>query len=280
MSEATAIQAVEGGELPPAPIHTNDAMVAMIERVVMDPSADLEKLERMLDMKERLDAQRAKSLADQAFAKASAEFPNIPLNGKNNHNGTRYAELKDIMSYTRPALSKYGFALSFSTETTDKDVIVTAELAHEGGYTRKNSLALPRDVGTGRNAVQAVGSTQTYGQRYTAQAILGLSLGEEEEDDGAKGRAAPPHQKDLWLQTVLQDLHPSADAREKAEAVAECLEAEWRRKKTVQQLSNEWYRRAHLIEGDNGLEVKYPDLYANVLASYEARLLIIQGGAA
>lgn len=261
------------------PSTASDPMISMIERLVSNPDADLDKLERMLSLKKEHEANVAKRAADQAFAKASAEFPSIPLNGKNNHNGTRYAELKDIMTYTRPALSNHGFALSFSTEVTDRDVIVTAELAHEGGHTRRNSLPLPKDTGAGRNAVQAVGSTQTYGMRYTAQAILGLSLGEEEEDDGAAGRAAPPRQKDLWLQTVLQDLHPNADAREKAEAVANCLEAEWRRKTTAQQLANEWTRRAHLIEGDDGLEAKYPGLYANVLASYEARLQAIQGGA-
>lgn len=161
-----------------------DPMVSMIERIATDPSADLGKLERMLDMKERMDAQNAKSAFDAAFSKASAQFPDIPLRGENKHQKTRYALLKDILSCVRPVLSEHGFALSFSTEVTEQSVIVTAELSHEGGHSKRNSLPLPRDTGAGRNAVQAVGSSQTYGQRYTAQAILGLSLGEDTEDDG------------------------------------------------------------------------------------------------
>ena len=38
-----------------------DPMVSMIERVAMDPNADLAKLERMLELKEKHDANQAKA---------------------------------------------------------------------------------------------------------------------------------------------------------------------------------------------------------------------------
>lgn len=260
-------------DLPTLPA---DPYINMIERVAMDPDADLEKLERMMELRERHEAGLAKKMHDQAFAKASSEFPEIPLNGKNKHNNTSYALLKDIISKTRPVLSKHGFSLSFSTEITDKDVVVTAELAHEAGHTRRNSLPLPRDAGAGRNAVQAVGSTQTYGQRYTAQAILGLSLGEDTEDDGNSGAAAPKKQADTWAQTVVQDMHPNSTEEEKARAIADAIIAQWGRKKSERQLFSEWDRREHLIEGDRGLEGRFPHMYADVLAAYEARLMSLK----
>lgn len=253
-----------------------DPYISMIERVAMDPEADLEKLERMLALREKHEANQAKSAADSAFAKASADFPEIPLNGKNNHNGTTYALLKDIISKTRPVLSAHGFSLSFSTEITEKDVIVTAHLAHELGYERTNSLPLPRDNGAGRNAVQAVGSTQTYGQRYTAQAILGLSLGEDTEDDGQSSAASAPKSTDSWAKTIVQDMHPNATSEQKAKAVADAIIAQWDRKKSERQLFNEWDRRANLIEGENGFEGKFPHLYDDVLASYESRILALK----
>lgn len=258
------------------PAQPADPMVSMIERVAMSDEADLEKLERMLQLKADHEAAEAKKVADRAFAVASAEFPKVPLNGKNLHNGTKYAKLEDIISHTRPVLARHGFALSFSTEVTERDVIVTAELAHEAGHTRTNSLPLPRDTGAGRNAVQAVGSTQTYGQRYTAQAILGLSLGEDTEDDGDTGAAQPPKMKDTWAQTVVRDMHPNATPREKAEAIAQALEAQWQRKNSERQLFSEWDRRVSLIEGPDGLETKHPDLYANVLDAYQARLMAMK----
>ena len=159
-----------------------DPMVSMIERICMDPNADMAKLERMLDMKERHEAQQAKAAFAEAFSRASARFPTIPMNGKG-HNNKPYATLKDITRLTRPVLAEHGLALTFSIEV-GQEVIVTAELMHEAGHSKTTSIALPRETSGSKNAVQAVGSSQTYGQRYTAQAILGLSLGDDTEDDG------------------------------------------------------------------------------------------------
>lgn len=251
-----------------------DPMVSMIERIAMDPSSDISKLEKMLEMKERNDANNAKAAFDAAFSKASAEFPDIPLNGENKHQKTRYALLKDILSGVRPVLSVYGLALSFSTEVDKDFVTVTAELSHENGHSKRNSIPLPRDTGAGRNAVQAVGSSQTYGQRYTAQAILGLSLGEDSEDDGAASGEAqkrPAPIRDPWTHTILSELGPDATDRDKAMAVAQALCAQFKRMKGLKQIGNEWDRRVHLIEGDKGLEGKHPDLHETVCDAYELR---------
>jgi hypothetical protein len=178
-----------------------DPMVSMIERLAMDPSADLAKLEKMLDMKERHEAAQAKAAFNAAFSAASASFPTIPLNGKSN-NG-RYATLEDITRLTRPVLSKHGLALTFTIDV-GQDVVVTAKLMHEKGHSETTSMALPRDTSGSKNAVQAVGSTQKYGQRYTAQAILGLSLGDDDEDDGAAAGGDPTINADQFV--ILRDL--------------------------------------------------------------------------
>ena len=201
----------------------SDPMVSMIERIASDPNSDLSKLERMLEMKEKLDAQNAKAAFDAAFSRASAQFPDIPLRGENKHQKTRYALLKDILSGVRPILSAHGLALSFSTEVDKDFVTVTAELSHEGGHSKRNSIPLPRDTGAGRNAVQAVGSSQTYGQRYTAQAILGLSLGDDTEDDGEGATGVQPISADQF--TELRDLIDRAGITEDVVCQAEKIAA-------------------------------------------------------
>lgn len=266
MSEA--LQKIE-----PQEVRAADPMVSMIERVAMSPDLPIERLERMMDMKERMDAKAAKAEFDAAFSRASAEFPDIPLNGENKHQKTRYALLKDILSGVRPVLSRYGLALSFSTVVDENFVTVTAELSHQGGHSKRNSIPLPRDAGAGRNAVQAVGSSQTYGQRYTAQAILGLSLGDDTEDDG---NGSGKHQEDerkggkpySWAETVTQDLPEDATPREKAEAIAAALVAQFKRMKGVRQIDNEWDRRAAIIDS---LETKHNDLWENVITAYDVR---------
>lgn len=198
-----------------------DPMVSMIERICMDPEADMAKLERMLDMKERHEAQKAKAAFAEAFARASAEFPTIPLNGKG-HNQKPYATLKDITRLTRPVLAAHGLALTFSIDVGEQ-VVVTAELMHEAGHSKTTSIALPRETSGSKNAVQAVGSSQTYGQRYTAQAILGLSLGDDTEDDGAGANAGAAITEEQFRE--LQDLIEKAGIADDVVCKAEKINA-------------------------------------------------------
>lgn len=194
----------------PAPMRAEvTPMIAMIERVALDPSASIEKLEQMLALKERMDAKDAERAFAAAFSAASAEFPMIPLNGKG-HNAKPYALLKDIIAITRPILASHGLILTWNVETTDK-VKVTAKLAHRDGHSQTTSIVLPADASGSKNAVQAFGSTQTYGQRYTAQAILGLSLGDDVDDDG-KGSTAGTISDDQFI--ALRDLMEQAGGDE------------------------------------------------------------------
>ena len=158
------------------------SFAAQIERICMNPDIPLDRLEKMLDMKERMDAREAEQAFNAALSAASAEMPSIPLNGKG-HNKMPYALLKDIIGYTRPVLAKHGLHLSWTIDTGEA-VTVTAKLRHIQGHAETTSIVLPRDNSGSKNNVQSVGSSQTYGQRYTGQAILGLSLGDDVDDDG------------------------------------------------------------------------------------------------
>lgn len=249
-----------------------DPMVSMIERIAMDPASDLEKLEKMLEMKERHEASQARAEFASAFARASADFPSIPLKGIG-HNNKPYATLKDIISHTRPVLSQNGLALTFAINTSGAKIVVTAKLMHKAGHCESTSIDLPADTSGSKNAVQSVGSSQTYGQRYTAQAILGLSLGDDSEDDGGGSGQMPTNAapRDPWTHAIVSEMAVDATPRDKAMAVADALCRQFQRMKGEKQLMNEWDRRSHLIEGDKGFEGKHPDLYETVLDAYAAR---------
>lgn len=97
-------------------------------------------------------------------------------------------------------------------ESAPDKVTVTAELMHVAGHSKTTSMELPRDTSGSKNAVQAVGSSQTYGQRYTAQAILGLSLGDDTDDDGAGAADSGKIDADQYFQ--LRNLIDEAAADE------------------------------------------------------------------
>ena len=70
--------------------------------------------------------------------------------------------------------------------------MVVGVLRHEAGHKEEAELVLPADVSGGKNPVQAVGSSLSYGQRYVTKLLLNLAsrrLGED--DDGQIGWRDP-----------------------------------------------------------------------------------------
>ena len=189
----------------------HDQVLSMIERIVMSPDVPMDRLEKMLEMQERILKRQEQAAFNTALVSAMAEMPMFPLNGQG-HNNMAYAKLKDIIGATRPTLSKFGLALTFDVKTEGGTVTTTAVLRHSMGYVDRVQINLPNDTSGSKNAVQAAGSAQTYGQRYAAQAILGLSLGDDVDDDGAalsKGLITP----DQYIQ--LRDKAEDAGTAEK-----------------------------------------------------------------
>jgi hypothetical protein len=159
------------------------AILSMIERAARDPAVDIEKMERLFAMQERMLLRNAEAAYNEALASMQPELPEVEQHGQNTHTKTRYAKWEDIHEAIAPVLSKHGFALTFRTAEANSKVTVTAILRHRDGHKDETALSLPTDTGAGRNAVQAVGSSLSYGKRYTACAILNIRT-RGEDDDG------------------------------------------------------------------------------------------------
>jgi hypothetical protein len=180
-----------------------DPMVSMIERVAMDPSLPVERLTALMDMRERQLNKEAEQVFNQAFAAAMAEMPDVPKSGKNNHSGQKYSTLDDLIRTTRPVLARHGLSLNWQTSASGNEYSVTAIVRHAMGHSIQTTLTGARDNGKQMNALQGGGSTETYLKRYTGFSILGLSSGDEVEDDGRTG-GDPTVNADQYI--VLRDL--------------------------------------------------------------------------
>lgn len=168
----------------PQPQLPADNMVSMIERVAMDPNIPVDRLTALMDMRERQMDKEAEQVFNQAFAAAMAEMPDIPKSGHNKHSGQRYSTLDDLIRTTRPVLARHGLSLNWQTSAQGNDYSVTAIVRHAKGHSIQTTLTGARDSGKQMNALQGGGSTETYLKRYTGFSILGLSSGDEIEDDG------------------------------------------------------------------------------------------------
>jgi len=161
-----------------------DPMVSMIERVAMDPELPIERLTALMDMRERQMNKEAEQVFNQAFAAAMGKMSDVPRTGKNNHTNQRYSTLDDLIRKTRSVLARHGLSLNWQTAIDGQNITVTAIVRHAQGHSIQTTLSGPRDNGKQMNALQGGGSTETYLKRYSGFSILGLSSGDEVDNDG------------------------------------------------------------------------------------------------
>lgn len=181
--------------LPAETVDYGGGLLEVIARAARDPSVDIDKLERLIAMRERVEAQQAKIAFTQAKLAMRPYLPVIDMRGrivirdKNDPDKiiqeTAFARFEDIHAAVMPVLTEYGFDLSFKNGLSpDGKVRVTTILDHTAGHSEDTYFDLPHDSSGSKNAVQAVGSSTSYAKRYGVLSILNIRVAGE-DDDGA-----------------------------------------------------------------------------------------------
>lgn len=168
--------------------------VTMFERLAKDPNVPVDKLERLVALQERVMAKNAEAEFNAALAQMQADLPTIGERGgikdRAGNVQSTYALWEDVNRAILPVLKAHGFSLTFRQDSSEKGICVTGVLAHRGGHSERTSITLPADTSGSKNAVQSVGSSVSYGKRYTAGMLLNLtSCGED--DDGHRAGLKP-----------------------------------------------------------------------------------------
>jgi len=192
----------EAGTVAIHPASDTTSLLQVITRAASDPAVDIDKMERLMAMHERMVARDAKAAFAAALSEMQPELPVIDRRGRievrekdaqGKRNGeiqqsTPYALWEDINEAIRPVLHKYGFALAFRIKKEADRVEVTSVLSHNQGHSDECTLSLPMDTTGSKNNVQAIGSSISYGKRYGALALLNITT-RGEDDDGRKAGA-------------------------------------------------------------------------------------------
>jgi hypothetical protein len=165
------------------------ALMKIIDRAAMDPNFDPAKLSQLLDVKERWDREEARKAFIVAMVAFKAEVPEILKSKAVSIPGGaafKHAELATVCDAVVPALSRHGFAHRWEVNQEERLITVTCVLTHERGHeTRMTLQGYPDDSGK-KNAIQQVGSTVTYLERYTLMAATGLAAkGMDNDGNGA-----------------------------------------------------------------------------------------------
>lgn len=220
-----------------------DALVILIERVAMNPDLPIERLQQVLDMKERMEDRAREDQARQAerdyfaaMASCQKALPVVIKDKSNSHTKSRYADLAAIERYAMPVIHDHGFSVSFQPDGTTADALrIKWEVGHAGGYSKSGVSEIPLD-GKGlkgndnKTAVQTFGSTATYGRRYLLCMLFNISTGDD-NDGNAPQQQAPdrinPEQfitlRDLLEKSGMPEpmFHSAMGARKPEEAILE-----------------------------------------------------------
>lgn len=183
---------VEHQQNPPQSEAT--AIIQVIERAASNPNIDVEKMERLLAMQERIMTQNAKMAFNESMRLAQSEMPKIRRNKENKETHSKYADLEAVTDAAVPIYTKHGFSLSYGTADCPipGHYRVTGLCAHSGGYERGYQADVPID-NTGPKGTQnktmthGFGSTMSYGRRYLLCLIFNITLTNEDKDGNQLG---------------------------------------------------------------------------------------------
>lgn len=177
---------------------TNDpgTIMQVISRAASDPQTDVDKLERLMGMYERLEERKAEGEFARAMNVAQSEIRRVAADANNSQTRSKYATYAKLDSALRPVYAKHGFSLSFDTGEAPAELVVrvVCYVMHESGHTRTYHVDMPADGkgakgGDVMTKTHATGSAMSYGMRYLLKMIFNVAVGEE--DDDGNGAASP-----------------------------------------------------------------------------------------
>lgn len=186
------------------PISDNTALMTAIAQAARDPNVDVDKMERLFAMHEKMQARQAEQAFSDAMKAAQADMPMVGKDRHNTQTNSDYATLDAINKAITPIYTRHGFSLTFDTEDSPLEghVRVVCRVLHRDGHSKSYNYDTPMD-GTGiggkvnKTPTHARGSAITYGRRYLVLMIFNLSTGYDDD-----GNAASGYDSSDWLAAI------------------------------------------------------------------------------
>jgi hypothetical protein len=195
-------QGTDAGLLTVPPGDNASAVLALINRIALDACADVEKLDRVMALYERLKAKEAELQYNAAKGRILKKLAGIKIvknrpalyeieNGKPQNGACeafKYAPLEEIDKHLRPLLAEEQMDLSYSDEPLESGgILIRGRLKHlPSGHYEDSFMPAPLDTTGGKSQVQAVGSSNSFLRRYVLCNIFNIVV-VGDDDDGNGG---------------------------------------------------------------------------------------------
>lgn len=187
-------------------------------RMAVSQNADLAKISQLMDLQERWERNEAKKAYVVAMNAFKANPPLITKNeiaefiGKNGEIVEwEYSTLDHIHDAVLSELSRHGISHRWIVEQPKTETVrVTCILTHKFGHSEQTTLEGPVDHSGTKNAIQAIGSSAKYLERYTLMAATGLA----DKSPDTDGLASSPNQGngEVRIKDFLRLIQKAADS--------------------------------------------------------------------
>lgn len=150
-------------------------------------------LERMMDLKERMDAKAAELAFNRAFVSLQQDIPVIVASSEIPSRG-KYERFEDVMRVVGPLLTKHGFSVSFAMTAEVNRITETCHLRHRDGHSSVNAFSV-RVGGRADSETQADCKAATTAKRNALLNCLNIVIRQDvyqnEDGDDARIEGAP-----------------------------------------------------------------------------------------
>lgn len=163
-------------------------MISVIERAASNPDVDMDKMERLMAMQERMLDRNAEAEFADAMTRVQSKLPTIQRDADNKQTNSKYTRYETLAKAIKPIYTAEGFTMSFSEQDSPKEnyVRIVGILRHRAGHKEVHHLDLPLDnagiKGTvNKTGTHATGSTYSYGRRYLVCMVFDVATGDDED---------------------------------------------------------------------------------------------------
>lgn len=173
----------------------------------LERGADMEQLQKLMDLQERWEAQQARKAFVQAMAHFKANPPEIVKTKQVSFGNTNYkhATLADVCAAAIQGLAQVGISHSWQVKQDGESITVTCVLTHLQGHSESVSMTSLPDKSGQKNSIQAIASATSYLQRYTLMSATGLAA-KDQDDDGRSAVEYITEQQEADLRAKAEEV--------------------------------------------------------------------------
>lgn len=223
LAEADGGAIVSHGEIPEEP---------SIERILYEAVSnrqDVAVLEKIVALKERVDARRARNAFNRAMKLFRRNLPPIVKNrdgGKTkdqvDRNGQvttpgvvayRFADLEEITKVSDPVLFDNDLIYKWDTDVVGDTTVVTCTLTHVEGHETSSKFSCRASGTSIMSSAQISASAMSFAKRHSLINVLGITI--DSDDDGRRANAHPAPERD-----PTQPVDVTREERQKAAQAA------------------------------------------------------------